>query len=191
MTEKELQQTMALRLQNWFNVYKECKTQCKKGRIDLIIECKQTKALFGIEIKKIDKKKGNDMGLLIKQAHRYSNLFFKIKDKIQKIPIFIFPALSYDYLICPEKMIVVKNEEYFKDRHNKHFTHHTIQGFLGVWNVGELRVYKENNNKFIRLVFNNQEIWANEPQWNSNQIKGLHKENYQNLINRINDSNSF
>jgi hypothetical protein len=189
MIENELQLKISNRLKTWFNVYPEYKTLCKTGRIDFIIECKITKALFGLEIKKIDKKKGNDMGLLIKQAHRYSNSCFTFNNVTQKIPIFIFPALSYDYLICPEKMIIVEGEEYFKDRHTKDFVHHTIQGFIGVWNVGELRVYKEKENTYIRFVFNNQEIWTNEPQWNNPEIKGLHKENYNKLITRINDSN--
>ena len=186
MSEKKLIEKLELRLSEYFDITKEVWTECHTGRIDMVLECKESHKPLGLEVKRINKKRGNDMGLLIMQAHEYSKKNFEVNQSFIKIPVFVFPALSYDYMICPEEMKIIDGVEYFRDRHDKNKTHHTIQGFIGVWNVGELRVFEKRDKfKYIRFVFNNQEIWTNEKRWNSNEIKGLHYENYKKLKSRI------
>ena len=185
MTERDLQYRLAKRLGEYFNVDTEVKTNCGDGRVDLILRCKKTDIVMAVEIKKANRKRGRDIGMLIKQASKYAQATFLNN---LKIPVFVYPAISYDYLICPEEKKVINGEEYFRDRHSRESIHHTFQGILGVFNVGELRVFTRNSKKYIRFVFNNKLIWTNQPEWNSKEIMGLHSENYKNLISRINDN---
>lgn len=189
MTEKTLQNKIAARLKQWFRVKKEVTTTCGTGRIDLVVTCNDTGVRFGIELKKDDKKRGHDIGLLIKQASRYAESKFIIDDYCGKIPVFVYPAISYDYMICPEEKKIINGVEYFRDRHSKDSVHHTMQGIIGVWNIGELRVFPYDDKNYIRFVFNNKQIWSNQPQYQSTSICGLHEVNYQDLIIRINDNN--
>lgn len=186
MTEAQLQYKLAERLGEYFNVQRE--VCCSNGRIDLVLKCKKTKAVMGLEVKKVDKKRGRDLGMFLKQASRYSEANFVNHSGC--IPVFIYPAISYNYLICPEDMVVVGGDEYFKDRHQKGSVHHTMQGFIGAaFNVGELRVFPYKGKNYIRFVFNNDLIWTNQPQYQSSEIIGLHEVNYEKLIKRINGNN--
>ena len=188
MKEKTLQYKIAERLKRWFNVLTEVKTACGTGRIDIVAICKKTGARFGIELKRDEKKRGHDIGILIKQAARYAKSDFVIDDYHGRIPVFVYPALSYDYIICPEEKVLIGGVEYFKDRHQKDHIHHTMQGIIGVWNIGELRVFPYQDANYIRFVFNNKQIWTNQPEYNSTAISGLHEVNYNDLIIRINDN---
>ncbi len=182
-TEKELQQKLSERLKEYFYVQREVSTNCKTGRIDLVLTCKTTKAIMGVEIKRVDRKRGKDIGMLIKQASRYAQASFT--EGKTKMPVFIFPAISYDYIICPEEKKIIQGSEYFKDRHDKASVHHTFQGILGVFDIGELRVFPHKDKNYIRFVFNNKLIWTNQPQYQSKEIIGLHDDNYKDLINRL------
>ena len=190
--EKDLSERLYNFLIKYFNVDTEVWSTNRKYRIDYVIEDTQTPgAYFGIEVKKIDHKRGNDLGEHILQAYNYSQSEF---GNYGKIPIFVVPPLSYDYIICPDhdNMKVIEGFEYFKDRHDKNHDHHTINGFLGALNLGEMRtqmrtIYPDKmERQFVRIVFSNQEIWSNIPICGTKEHKGLNRHNYEKLIKKIN-----
>lgn len=108
---------------------------------------------------------------------------FPINDYYKRIPIFIAPPISYDVLICPEEKIVVGKKEYFRDRHPKDCSHHTMNGILGSLGIGELR---KRNKKHFYFSFSNKVIWTNDYDFYSKLVHGLHEKNYNDLILKIN-----
>lgn len=186
MTENEVYERTVQQLQKHFFIYPEHWSVDGKSRIDIIIKDKITDVLFGIELKRIDYKRGEDGGKLLKQAMRYATSDFKVDDKIQKIPIFIAPPLSHNMFICPNGSIEHENRLYYKDRHQEHNPHHTANGFIGVFNVGEIRTIKESNRCYYIFTTSNQIIWTSKLQYNKIEPVGLHKVNYEKLMAKIN-----
>ena len=186
---KQLEKEFVLKLipyfEKYFIVRQECWSECKKSRIDLVLQLKETNYFFGIECKIPNKKRGEEIGRYIKQATNYSNLKFDVfKNALnyKKIPIFICPALSYDYFILNENQKIIpdstvklnqwigENNIWHQDRHNRFCEHHTFNGFLGSFNIGEVR--KISNKDFI-LSLSNKIIFSSN--------KGIHIENYNKL----------
>jgi hypothetical protein len=157
--EKEFVDKLEIIFSEHFIVKRECTSKCEKGRIDMILIYKNDKNIvFGIECKIPNKKRGEEIGRFVNQAILYTKMEFDIIYKenpvFKKIPILIAPALSYNYFILKEKTIINKDEilevtniwnvkdknnEYHKDRHHKYDKHHTFNGFLGSFNIGEVR----------------------------------------------------
>lgn len=164
-------------LRKYFTIQREVKTDCKTGRIDLIVTT-PTGENFGIECKRADEKKGEHIGRFIKQACRYSENTFKGV----KIPIFIAPALSYNYFIMNSETVKIGDEFWHKDRHDEKHLHHTINGLLGSMGVGEIRKSED----FFYFSFSNQVIWTSKKEYKSEKIIGLHEANYKALIKKIN-----
>jgi len=186
---KQLEKEFVLKLIPYFEkhfiVRQECWSECKTSRIDLILQLKETNYFFGIECKIPNKKRGEEIGRYVKQAANYSNLKFDVlKNALnyKKIPIFICPALSYDYFILNENQKIIpdstvklnqwigENNIWHQDRHNRFCEHHTFNGFLGSFNIGEVR--KISNKDFI-LSLSNKIIFSSN--------KGIHIENYNKL----------
>lgn len=186
MKEEEVSIKIVRVLEKYFYIYPEEKSKCRNGRIDFILVCKKSNVVFGLEIKKIDYKRGEDLGKLIKQVIGYVKMEFKVDNFYRKIPIFIAPPISYDLLMCPGKMLVIDDIEYFSDRHSKTDTHHTVNGMLGVFNIGEIRkssTFKEN---YFHFVSSNKIIWTSKMEYGKNYSIGLHKINYDHLMQKIN-----
>lgn len=166
-------------LQKYFKIEREVWSDCRGGRIDLILTTKEGYR-FGLECKRYDKKKGEQIGEYVKQAIRYSNYTFSGV----KIPIFIAPPLSYKYFIMNEDVIIDENKiSWHKDRHNETHEHHSFNGFLGAFNVGELRTFEKG---IFYFSFSNKIIWNSALQYKTNNPKGTHEVNYQLLIKKIN-----
>lgn len=185
MTEKEVEILIINNLRPYFNIDQEVWSKDGKSRIDFVLTCKKSGAIFGLEIKKIDKKKGDEVGKIVEQCFRYTNAEFNISGTYKKIPIFLAPPLSYHFFICPEEKEIINGFEYFKDRHDKNHEHHSFNGLLGNFKVGELRTFIYHDKQYIRFMMSNKIIWTNLPQWNSNEIRGLHEVNYNFLMNKI------
>jgi len=185
MTEKELEQAIIKVLQPYFSIRQEVWSKDHKSRIDFVLTCKLSNAIFGLEIKKIEKKKGDEVGKIVEQCQRYTLCEFDINGNYKRIPIFLAPPISYHFFICPEEMQTINGWEFFKDRHDKNHEHHSMNGFLGNFNVGELRTFYYNNKKYFRFMMSNKIIWTCQPEWNSSNIRGLHKVNYDFLLNKI------
>jgi hypothetical protein len=187
MTEKEIEQKIINALRPFFHIKQEVWSLDHKSRIDFIITCKRSNAIFGLEIKKFEEKKGDEIGKIVEQCFRYTNCKFDINGEFKKVPIFLAPPLSYLFFICPKEMQIINGFEYFKDRHDKNHEHHSINGFLGNFDVGEMRTFMINEKQYFRFMMSNKIIWSNHPKWGSGDIFGLHEVNYNFLINKIKD----
>jgi hypothetical protein len=117
MTEAEYSQSVQQVLSKYFNIKTEVWSICGKSRIDLVITDKiNSNVVFGVEIKRFDRKRGNDIGKFIEQGVRYMNNYFNIDGVSQKIPILLCPALSYNYFIMAETKKIDKRKEKKKSR---------------------------------------------------------------------------
>lgn len=177
-----------------FIVRRECKSKCGTSRIDLVLQIRNTEVFFGVECKIPNKKRGEEIGRYIKQAERYTNMEFDVlKNKMfRKIPIFICPPLSYEYFLMNEFSENLdlksnlfqhqKNDNSFslwhQDRHTKYNKHHSFNGLLGAFNIGEVR--KLFNNCY-HFSLSNKVIYTSEKNYHSGELKGLHVENYKKL----------
>lgn len=187
MTEKEFSLKVVNKLSTYFDSTSEVWSECGKYRIDYVLTHKKTKKPFGIEFKRFERKRGEEIGEYILQAQRYSNTKFKTVNGYSKMPIMICPPLSYNYLICREgEPIIANNEygvqaEYYKDRHPKNFEHHTVNGILGAFGVGEIRTELVRGTQFLRFILSNRILWSESKVGLSYDLysDGLHIKNYE------------
>jgi hypothetical protein len=180
MRERQLSEQTLIVLRKHFAVKTEVTDITGKCRIDVIAVCRETQAVFGVEMKHSDKRRGEELGKIIQQCSRYANtLFPNHMGRYVKVPIFLAPPLSYNILVMNEKSIIFEGQEYIKDRHKRTDTHHTINGMLGTFNVGELRNFEYK----YAFMFSNKVIWDNRAK--------LHRSNYEQLIKKINESISI
>lgn len=175
-TESQFVDKLVVNLNKYFKVEREVWSDCKNGRIDLVISLPDG-CRFGVECKCNDKKRGEEIGEFVKQAIRYKDYKFNGV----KIPIFIAPPLSYNYFLMNEFTKDIDGEKWHKDRHLETHEHHTVNGFLGSFGVGEIR----RCNSFFFLSFSNKIIWSSQKEYKTNIAKGLHKENYAKLLIKL------
>jgi hypothetical protein len=195
LTEQEFVDKIVLEFENTFIVKRECWSKCKKFRIDLILQIPNTEIFFGIEAKRPDKKRGEAIAKYILQANGYSKLEFDVLKngyKYCKIPIFICPALSYNYFVLNEhsekmdrksNLFQQHNRDFshllwHQDRHSMFHKHHTFNGLLGGFGIGEVR---RNFDKSFYFSLSNKVIFTTEKDWHTKEVKGLHIENYNKL----------
>lgn len=145
MTELEYVSKLIPTFRIHFIVRSEVWDKKRKSRIDLVLNLKSNPDIFfGIECKIPDKKRGEKMGLFIKQAIRYSQSEFEVKPNFfKKIPILITPALSNNYFILNETEQIIDGITWHQDRHNSNHDHHSMNGFLGAFEVGEIRTFSK------------------------------------------------
>lgn len=180
-TEEQFVLKLIKTFQKYFKVEREVWSDCRNGRIDIILTTKENYR-FGVECKRYDKKRGEKMGEFLKQAIRYSNYTFSGN----KIPIFIAPPLSYKYFIMNEiEEIKEDGNMWHMDRHNENHEHHSFNGFLGAFNIGEIRSVK-NDRPYFYFSTSNKIIWQSKKKWKENEEIGTHEVNYNNLIKKIN-----
>ena len=163
-------------LQNYFKVQSEVWSDCNRGRIDLILTTKEGYR-FGVECKRNDNKRGEQIGEFILQAIRYKDYLFGGV----KIPIFIAPPLSYNYFLMNEISMVFEDDKWHKDRHKETHEHHSCNGFLGAFGIGEIR----NLGSYFILSLSNKNIWSSKKDWKTKQATGTHIENYKKLIIKL------
>lgn len=194
LTEKEFVDKIVIEFEKYFIVRRECWSKCRTKRIDLILQIPETDVYFGIEAKRPDKKRGEAIAKFIQQASEYAKLEFDLQKNglsFAKIPIFICPALSYNYFILNEYSaeINIKSNlfQHYKDnshllwhqdRHLKHHKHHTFNGLLGGFGIGEVR---RNFDRSFYFSLSNFTIFTTEKDWHTKEVKGLHTENYNKL----------
>lgn len=187
-TEYDFVQKIIPTFSIYFNVTQEVWSKCKTGRIDLLLQSKtEPNVFFGIECKLPDSKRGEKIGEFVKQAIRYSNLEFDLGNgRYLKIPILICPPLSYKYFLLNEEEAEVNDNNYLwhRDRHNKDHEHHTFNGFLGAFNVGEVR--SRSNNSWYFVMSNKLLFDSDKKYFQMKEDKGLHLANYELTIKKIN-----
>lgn len=172
-----------------FKCQREVWSKCKQGRIDIVLETSCGK-FFGIEAKVPERKRGEEIGNYIQQAMRYSTYEFEVKpNQFQRIPIFICPPISYKYFIMNNEEQIIDGIKWHRDRHNENFEHHSFNGFLGTFNVGEVRKVQQGA---FALIHSNKTIFSTkiEPIYDGRnligrKIQGLHEKNYELLIQKI------
>lgn len=184
--EKEFAKIVVGKLSNYFDIKDEVWSKCGRYRIDFVITEKINGSCFGIEFKDFDRKRGEGIGEHILQSIRYSLSEFKTNEGFKRIPIFICPPISSNYLVLSEIKKMIDGKENHIDRHEKNHEHHTVNGLLGSLNIGEIRTTEKRNKQVLYFAFSNRIIWSNEVKWNSNDIRGLHTTNYELLIKKIN-----
>ncbi len=156
-------------LNKYFEVRNEVWSKCGNGRIDVLLKINPN-IYFGIECKKNNSKRGEEMGEFVKQAIRYSKYEFEVEPKIYKrIPILIAPPLSYKYFLLNQKTELFKshsapngNATWHQDRHPDGNEHHSFNGFLGAWGIGELRKGANKYGNFCFISSSNKTIWSSE-----------------------------
>lgn len=182
MTEEELVDQFVNHFKKWFEIEREVKDDQKIGRIDLLIQDKVSKMIFGVECKNPDLRKGTDVGDVIQQAIQYSRLKFDGK----RIPVFLVPSISHNQIACPKERKWFEGQEWMLDKHPQDHRHHTVNGLLGKFNVGEVRRIGLNGGAFYDFTFSNQVIYSTKKIYGTNDIEGLNHQNYTNLIRKIN-----
>jgi len=181
--EKEFVEKLISTFEIHFNVTNEVWSKCKTKRIDLVLTHKIHKDIsFGIECKLPDKKKGEKIGQYLKQAISYTNLQWYNGKQFKQMPILLCPPLSYKYFVLNETEQIINNEVWIKDRHQPNHNHHSFNGFLGAFNVGEVR--KKNNRYYF--VMSNKFLYQTYTDYYNNIIDSIHFDNYNHILNKIN-----
>lgn len=180
-SEKEFVDAVAITFGKHFKVNLEVWSKCKNGRIDILLNYND-EYFFGVECKQPNRKKGEEIGEFVKQAIRYSNYEFEIKKGVyKKIPIFICPALSYHYFLMNEETLEIDGVKFHKDRHDENFSHHSFNGFLGSFGIGEVRKSKYG----YYFSVSNSIIWESAMKYNYKEIKGINEINYNKLAKKL------
>jgi hypothetical protein len=167
-----------------FNVATEVWSKCKTKRIDLVLTHKIHKQIsFGIECKKPDKKRGEKIGHYLKQAIHYTKLEWCTGSEYKKIPVLLCPPLSYKYFVLNETEQLINNQVWVKDRHQPDNDHHSFNGFLGAFSVGEIR-----KNKYgYYFVMSNKTLFKTSIDYITKKtIESVHFDNYNYVIKKIN-----
>jgi hypothetical protein len=168
-----------------FDVFTEVKSKCRTSRIDLVL-LYQKKFLFGIECKIPDKKKGNEIFQYVNQAKRYTEMKWELNNQFFTMPILLCPPLSYNYFIMNECEQQIDNELWHKDRHNKKHDHHSFNGFLGGFNIGEVRKI----NAGYQFAMNNKPLFKKIQYANGNGWVGVYEDNYASHMAKIKEYDS-
>lgn len=167
MNEKEFIKTVKARLQTIFDIQEEVWDDTGKKRIDMIITSDTQR--FGIEFKQNNRKRGEEMGKFIIQATGYLKLLWSGT----KMPILICPPLSCNYFVMSDEKREIEGVIYHKDRHDANHEHHTFNGFLCPYNIGEIRTstnyfpYKIGQPKMIYFAWCNKMVWAEKKNFNT------------------------
>ena len=143
-------------LHKYFEVKREVKSKCGKGRIDLLLK-----------------------------ARGHNDIYFGGECKI-------CPPLSYKYFILNQEQQEIENKIWHLDRHSEYHEHHTMNGFIGAFNVGELRKGFDKE-KYYFLSFSNKPVWSSKianiynsnNEWVGKQMKGIHEKFYIELMKKI------
>lgn len=173
-------------------------SRCHTGKIDLVLKY-DNEIYFGVECKRPDEKKGQEIGEYVKQAIRYTNLYFEVEQGFfKKIPILICPPLSYEYFLMNQRSLKLpqhntygKNDKWHQDRHEETDPHHTFNGFLGAWGVGELRKSSDQNQIWYYISHSNKPVWSNKRKYFpypklSKEIEGVDRRWYNGWMKKIN-----
>jgi len=155
-----------------------------KRRIDYILKCKESGALFGLEVKNDTFKRGQTLGEFAKQAQDYSKMYWKSRFTSNpiKVIVFIAPAISNSVKqIDPCSKVMLKPSwykgeanynfegEYYQVFHQAECQHSNVHSMLTtLGGFGEVRKFEGK----IHFMYNNKVIWK------SNRTNRLHEVNY-------------
>jgi len=173
----------------YFNIQREV-WSCEGRRIDYILQCKESNAIFGVEVKHENHMRGEKMGEYLLQAHDYSKMKWKTQflNEPIKVMIFITPAISntVKQVVVESKTILnrkfidgIETEwpaEYYQAKHESTHEHSNINSWISAFGIGEIRKFDQ---RYFAFMFNNKPIWRS---YNSNR---LHEINYNFYMNKL------
>jgi hypothetical protein len=160
-------------LERYFIIDREIKSVCNNYRIDYILQCKESKKLFGLEVKSEKRMRGNDYGKYLKQARYYSASEWYSRFGKVKVLVFITPAIS-NHFINITKMDYLDGKEIYYSQHTKNHEHCNMHGLISEANdIGEIRSFKDYyGNDYFSFMYKNKPLW-------SSRLKGkIHEVNY-------------
>lgn len=172
-------------LLNYFELQEEVWSEEKK-RIDYVLKCKKSGALFGLEVKRAEISRGRDLALYLKQAQHYSKMRWKHKFKgSNRLIVFIAPSVSQQFLQIDREYKAIRkgtNRWFYPAKHDIFHKHHNINSLIGeLCNVGEVKNqvgYPRGVKQFyFSFIFRNKEIWSS--------LYGLNKKNYEHYQNKL------
>lgn len=131
--EAALQQRLAAAFEkSGFHVHREVKSECRRCRIDLVVE--RGDFLAGVEVKLPARKRGRDLGAWLRQALRYTEARFR---PWGQVPVYVFPQWSGLYLDEGEAMASHPVLEAGATG-----AQHNVSTLLGAFSIGELQLYR-------------------------------------------------
>jgi hypothetical protein len=179
--EQEYRQRIDESLLNYFEIEREVYSTFGK-RLDYVLKCKHSKALFGLEVKSDLHKRGNNYVSFLKQANEYTNELWKtiFYPEATKLPIFIAPAVSKDIKqIVLTSRISYKGDSYYKLFHSSEVKHCNVHGLIsGLLDVGEIKKYR--GDKFC-FMYHNWDVWTSY-KTPEHRFKQKHYESYFKFI---------
>jgi len=172
LSEKEYSDTRVKPyLEKFFNIDTEVRSECGHGIIDLVLECKQSFKLYGIELKLNRKKRGWGMGKELKQCEKYTQMAFKSKFSkyAVNLPVFLLPGISEQFVQIDKELddlweIRVKGQRklYYRGYHDYLHPHHNLNSIISTaFNIGEAKKIDGTfwRRPIMALMFNNKIIW--------------------------------
>jgi len=180
--EKEFVDKLCIKFLKYFEVQREVVSKCKKNRIDILLSI-DGKYNFGIECKRPSKKRGEQIGRYVLQSQRYTQSEFEYRPNVYvKALIFICPPLSYNYFCLSNETKVIDGITHHIDRHDQLHDHHSFNGFLGVFNIGEVRKKPLG----YQFSMNNKPIFEHKiyPH-NGRDLTHVHEVNYNFMIGKL------
>jgi hypothetical protein len=183
-TEDQFVEKIKKFLSTWFFIKEQVWSTDKKSRIDIVIINKIDKRIkFGLEVKRFDHKKGHGFGEHLLQGFRYILSEFIIDGEKCVLPVVLVPPFSYEYFGMKDHVIIHQGKEYFCDRHGKDNEHHSINGWLGAFGIGEFRkiiVKYDKEYTYFIISFSNWTVWTNRK-----DTESIKYEHYEKILNRI------
>jgi len=169
----------------YFNIDREV-WSVEHKRIDYVLQCKKSKALFGLEVKHTNHMRGEKIGEYLLQASGYAKMNWKtiFTANPVKIPIFITPAISNTVKqVLVESRTIIDGNEYYQVKHKTDHEHSNINSMIGsAFNIGEVRSFKimTYNKPFSYFAF----MFNNKPIWRSCDDSKVHNINYNYLLTK-------
>lgn len=203
------------KLEKYFIFTPQVFSKCRKGKIDFIIKLKTDDSIcFGLECKSYQRKTGEQLGEYVAQSIKYSKYEFEISPGVfKRVPIVICPPISSVFFVFSYEQKKEIGEfgrtvVWHRDIHEWDRPHHTFNGFLGAFNVGEIRVgqterrifdgvhitKKKKLEKYLYISFSNKIIWSGEIRddvdWDKRKkigehVIGTNEHNYDFLLSKI------
>jgi hypothetical protein len=164
--------------EKYFDVDREVSSDCGKYRIDYLLRCKESNAVFGVEVKSEVRKRGRDFALYIKQAQNYRSAYWNSKRfGLVNTIVFITPAVSnFITNVNPDNCITIPknglNVIYAEILHPLEHPHNNFHTFLGeLCEIGEIKSFTNNTGNHFQFIYRGKTIWSS--------LNKLHKKNHE------------
>jgi hypothetical protein len=189
--EEQFRAKIDLYFQKYFYIQREVVSLCGNGRLDYVLHDKESDAVFGVEVKKEEIKRGMNFGNYAIQASRYTDYEWKHNfDAPQKMLIFIAPSLSSKFIEIYKNdngVLDLKKHgmfNYYRPKHEIDNEHHNLHSlFSTALKIGEIKtINKGQKSEYFAFLFKSKAIWRSCTQYHKG---GLHIQNYNHYMNKL------